>query len=1508
MNRRELIGELLSLLERKESRLLGWGFLDVSFSAAEIVETFREADQEYVEALDQWLAETTTELFVDDLADANLLTRVDGRYRSRFAESVRLFGRLRQRFSNDDWATAPQLVSDIKIHLSARTYPKRNVQARDAWEQIQEACWATSVQRLVFDALTQEGGQELNLAGFQIRATKRILSNYQPANKSTGTVISAGTGSGKTKAFYLPAFMGIAADIAQDHRDYMKVLAIYPRNVLLADQFTEAVAQALLLQSAGGPPRRPVTFGAFLGDTPYTNEFRPGQHALTNWKQSTLGWIPPFIKHPRDGSDLIWLDSDRRAGRTTLRSASNPDRIVVPDGMIRLTRDLIRQRPPDILMMSLEMLNKEISSPINAGLLGFKHSLPPPRLLLLDEVHTYEGTGGAQVPWILRRWSYWVKRWRSSEASPHFVGLSATLKEAPLHLSTLVGTHEFRVAEIKPEASLGELESEGAEYNVALKSHAGSGTSVLATSIQTVMLGARLLTPSYREQCKWGQATDDLAPQCFFGRKVFGFTDNLDSLNRWIADFIDADRNRRLSRFRASVGVPDVDARSAEGQVWGLAEELGYDLNQALNTSRCSSQDPGVDSRSDVVIATSSLEVGYDDPHVGMVVHHKAPRSAASFLQRKGRGGRQRGIRPWTIVVLSDYGRDRWAFRDSERIFHPELDALKIPALNPYVVRVQATQFLIDWIGNKVGRGEPYRYLADPQQSHQDSAKQLLMELVTDENRRGEFIKDFTYWLRGAAGGLKLGDPEDLVDSALWDPPRAIIRHAVPELAKVVSGGFRPLGTQEPIKQKRPLPRFIPAVTWGELDAQDVEIQFGDGSEPKAEDVAFALREASPCRVSRRYAIGVRQSSLWHHYSGMILAGGPDRVAVTSLFPNSLSIGSADGVEIHQPLALQLVAVPDNVKDSSSAAWGWQFQANFVGSKERLGLVDGPVLSRVFSACDGYFHRRYAHAVVTRFASQFTYDVVLDKGVKQRGMVSLAREGAEGEVVRQAVGFRRSVDAIRFKIDASHIAAVPVLDDSALRRLRPLYFRYRLSTSPVLNAVASSFGISALWNSSVSMLAATALLRKTTLQEAATLLGDRSGAARKVLECMLLGEEASDLTDPTAGRGGLSDNRRIKEVQELWEQDEVRAEVCRLESTLWETPVEGIGEWAVEIYLETLASALEQAIWAILPEIPEGDITVDITSSDDGYALVLSEVASGGVGHLERLVVEIGQAPERFDTAFEAAIRSCENDRLSNLILSSVAMAKNTISDISAAFEQVRSAVSFNHLDAAKNALIESLDKEGLATDRAAISALVAKVLRPGSSRATDLWARTLSRRRAKLSDRIGISLDQRVFAYWCVQNHALNQRMYAYLRQIGQYDPTPAQVFNAFAQLTFHGCRDSCPECIGVRKELEGLSPSRWLAKVWIDLDSIDFRIDVDQSQDWKGELAKALREANRIKLAFSDAQRIAIATQLSSLLAEEHDRGYIFSPFTTVSAARNAARWELTLQPSGELANKGA
>ena len=77
-------------------------------------------------------------------------------------------------------------------------------------------------------------------------------------------------------------------------------------------------------------------------------------------------------------------------------------------------------------------------------------------------------------------------------------------------------------------------------------------------------------------------------------KKVFGFTDQLDSLNRWYADFIDADKNQKLSKYRdsaISAQTGDLNYKKDLGQIWELSEKLGHNLNQSLVTTRCSSQD-----------------------------------------------------------------------------------------------------------------------------------------------------------------------------------------------------------------------------------------------------------------------------------------------------------------------------------------------------------------------------------------------------------------------------------------------------------------------------------------------------------------------------------------------------------------------------------------------------------------------------------------------------------------------------------------------------------------------------------------------------------------------------------------------------------------------------------------------------------------------------------------------------------------------------------------------------
>ena len=133
-------------------------------------------------------------------------------------------------------------------------------------------------------------------------------------------------------------------------------------------------------------------------------------------------------------------------------------------------------------------------------------------------------------------------------------------------------------------------------------------------------------------------------------------------------------------------------------------EDIGHILaaGSRVRVSRTSSQDVGVDANAGIVVATSSLEVGFDDPEVGAVLQHKAPQSPAAFLQRKGRAGRRQSMRPWTVVVLSDYGRDRAAYLGYDQLFSPHLPARYLPLGNRAVLRMQATFVLFDWLARRL--------------------------------------------------------------------------------------------------------------------------------------------------------------------------------------------------------------------------------------------------------------------------------------------------------------------------------------------------------------------------------------------------------------------------------------------------------------------------------------------------------------------------------------------------------------------------------------------------------------------------------------------------------------------------------------------------------------------------------------------------------------------------------------------------------------------------------------
>lgn len=905
-----LVEVALDALEQREARVLVWGLVDGALADQEVHDLLSGVfeGKKYLEIAGQadCSVHTAADL-LERLKALGLIFEVPNRgldaprrWRTRMAEGLRLLTRLRQLMPRHSgrtaWAAAPTLVADYRLLWRRRRYPKRNLEMLEVAQGL-EACVQSEECLQSLRHWLGKASSGWKLSRFQLDAASRILGALDQ-KRISATLVSAGTGSGKTLAFYLPALSWLAAQKLEHPRSAgVRILAIYPRNELLKDQLSEVYGQARKFDDLlGGRGSEPISVGVLYGDTP--NKLASIQFGA--WNKSSGAC--PFFKCPMPGCDSAMKvaphDLERKFERLTCGTCGHQ----VDRATLHLTRESMQEQPPDILFTSVEMLNQRMADSEMRHLFGLGPLAErTPSLVLLDEVHVYTGTYGAQVAHLLRRWSHLSGRKTS------FVGLSATISEGERFFASLVGLSETVVKEIKP--SPGDMESEGAEYMVALRGDPVSQAALLSTSIQTLMLGSRLLDT---------RSGFDKDSRPFAGWRAFAFTDQMDATNRLYVDLLDAEGRTAQGReaVRHSNGGlahlrqpdPTNNGRYDAGQDWRLPVQIGHDLRRRHQVGRTTAYDSGVADHTEVVVATAALEVGYDDEAVGLVLQHKAPRDMAQFLQRKGRAGRTRHMRPWTIMVLSDYGRDRLAYQAYEQFFEPELPARDLPMGNRYVQRMQAVYSLLDYLGVQMQAGLPrgsiWQDLAGPSEGHRglsEAMKRELMALVRAnrfpiapsqfeklQNDAWRVVQSLRDGLavhaarQGVAFHLRrlhlkqlltslltrpdasehlaqhlmaaLGRSRQAVDVLLWEHPRPLLLEAAPTALRRLERNWEAHGQpQSDYRTGHPLPEFVPATLFSDLSVPEVRIDRPQADRESYLPVQQALGELAPGKISKRY-------------------------------------------------------------------------------------------------------------------------------------------------------------------------------------------------------------------------------------------------------------------------------------------------------------------------------------------------------------------------------------------------------------------------------------------------------------------------------------------------------------------------------------------------------------------------------------------------------------------------------------------------------------------------------
>ena len=1321
-----LLSDVLNELEARELPLLSWGITNGSFS-----------EDELFAVLEMLRPSEDPEELLEQLLHARLLVErglAGGRFRTRMAETVRLASHLRQWFHGRDWQTAPTLVSDLRFMSRARVVPNRDLPADALVDQLSEQLherWSDSHASTMRSILNG-----IHVSRFQARAAERLLNS---ADDRGGTCITAGTGAGKTLAFYLPALTHILSNPTPP--GVPRIVAIYPRIELLRDQLRGILQIVERLKSSHAGTLR---VGVLYRATPH-DRGDARRNRSRGWRSVDEGLVTPIVGCLTANCDgeYVWPEPNRDDQILRCRICdSELDSLV-------FTRQSLQSQGPEILFTTTEMVNRMLGHPrMRTLLLG--NSNRSPDFLLLDEIHTYSGTHGAQVANLIRRW-------RAEMIAPsHIVGLSATLADPVGFFSQLIGTESETVEVVSPAED--EMSESGREYLMLLRGDPASQTSLLSTTIQTVMLLRRMLDPEL------GHPSDGA-----FGSRVFAFSDNLDLVNRlhtqlqdaegWRPGGVDRKPNGSLATLRCRGS--DELARDDQGQLWDVAQDL-QTLHKVVRVERTTSQDAGVESGSDIVVATASLEVGFDDPSVGAVIQHKAPRDAAQFLQRRGRAGRDPTMRPWTTVVVSDYGRDRLAFQAYERLFDPCVQPSHLPIKNRVILKMQATWWLLDYLGKRTG-GIPIRSLVGSVWTANHARQRLQADSAIEEIRSLLTESGIHRLHRALKRALRISDEE--ARSVLWDHPRAIATVVLPTLIRRLEAVADKSLVPEDFRWNDPMDDFVPSSLFAPLQTPEVQItkpRIGERDPDSfVQPIAQTMREFAPGRVSYRFALRGKRERMWVAPP----ASDAAHISLERFCPDYLDLERPPGVELRvvQPREIELSRPEPRVSDSAYGRWNWEVAFYHDGNPLELDIPAGsPWIGNVLSVL-ALTHRNRVPLTVWRYART----------------IEVERREATGPAVTHhkivlggqdaAVGFAMNVDGLR--VDVALPTDLPDCGGTTLERaLRTAYFEHLMAIDPTLVAeTPSSFLRDWLSQLALCVVALSGPLGSGTPYH--SIPRDELRATMIQATRTVFGSVSSS-TDET--RQQYDDVGLATDVQAALANDEVLSSIQACLSALsGPMPAESLS-WIRDKFASTVAASLIEAVQATCPDLDVDDLRADIDMSveRDGHPIAqitISEDQPGGTGVIEATIDRIIEDPRSFWAVVSSVFGPCDGERVDSNLRSFLeerrqGAFKNEVG-------RVREASNLAETTSAWTELRRSLFRKGIDVDQTVTSALATRLLRPGSDARIEELIEHLLDRWDSLEAELGFEVDLRVFAYLAASEPDVRQRLGEIIASTGQTD-----------------------------------------------------------------------------------------------------------------------------------------
>ncbi|MCA1990715.1 MAG: DEAD/DEAH box helicase [Coleofasciculus sp. S288] len=902
---KQLADEVLTFIEQREAEQVAYGVYDVTMTGAEVIESFQPSEdiqlaaEQKTEAIGEALQQLGNDLQIIRFNQADSPT--EWVFRSRIAETVRLLTKLRQRIvlhnpekEKHRISKSKRLVADVKFSVASRRVPRRNLPVQTCLTPLLNGSgFQQQTANLLLEVITTRLKKLRQMSGFQQRALHRILEVVEldaQEGIEKGVVVTASTGAGKTYAFFLPILAKMLLERCLRGREGVKAICIYPRVALSENQLTDFIEVLFYLNQLLVQHNLPqLTIGVESGAAVYqvrdfqdTSDRRKQQLSkMRGWtfSEESGGYLSPFAYCVGTASHTC-NDGKQRL----LVYPSQSQSLVCPAcnkqyPFIQFARDVMKEHPPDLLIATTESLHRRLLSTKYQYLFG-TDTFCAPSVVMLDEIHLQTSTSGSQVALLLRRLMARIRmgqRERNEQNNLAFVGLSATIAEPVQFLSELSGIPVTRIKQVTPAHD--EMQTIGAERYIFVRAEENEDTAIISTLIQTAMCVLHTM------------------PQPPEGRyRTFGFVQSLDLVGRWLYQIEDAEKvkpeqcrarqryqeqktsvaerqikyvplyvyrfppfNRQLfpkflgSNFSCncnceSSGQPDLNCPFFQaGECWWVLSQPGKARREPLNIKRKSGSDRAIaiEDFDDLVITTSALEVGYDDENLMCVLQYQAPANVASFVQRKGRGGRKVGTRPIVVTVLSPYKpTDLFLFRNEHLLTDPTFQKLPLNPQNRYLQRIHGFYALFDWLAYRAyGLGIELDLDRLSCQGYE-----YLMEQTADYGVLLEF-KDYlkrTFAIPDDAIVRVLGsDPEGL----LWSIFHAGLMKRVYSLFEKENAPY--------VEARERLDKHLPENLFSDINLPEVRVDYRpDNHNPdkkgKPESISLAISETIPGNVTFR--------------------------------------------------------------------------------------------------------------------------------------------------------------------------------------------------------------------------------------------------------------------------------------------------------------------------------------------------------------------------------------------------------------------------------------------------------------------------------------------------------------------------------------------------------------------------------------------------------------------------------------------------------------------------------